>query len=94
MQLHEFQAKDLFRRFGVNVLRGTACTTADQAAAAARSLGSPTMVVKAQIHAGAIVSGGTGTAAGKLAAMRDAGVLIAESPATLGETLLTAAAQR
>lgn len=41
-------------------------------------------------HAGAIVSGNTGTAEAKLAAMRDAGVFIAESPATLGDTLLTA----
>jgi succinyl-CoA synthetase alpha subunit len=38
-------------------------------------------------HAGAIVSGNTGTAEAKLAAMREAGVYIAESPATLGETL-------
>jgi succinyl-CoA synthetase alpha subunit len=41
-------------------------------------------------HAGAIVSGNVGTAEAKLAAMRDAGVYIAESPATLGETLLIA----
>jgi succinyl-CoA synthetase alpha subunit len=39
-------------------------------------------------HAGAIVSGGTGTAEAKLHAMRDAGVHIAESPAVLGDTLL------
>jgi succinyl-CoA synthetase alpha subunit len=43
-------------------------------------------------HAGAIVSGGSGTAEAKLAAMRDAGVWIAESPAALGETLLKAVA--
>ena len=42
-------------------------------------------------HAGAIVSGNTGTAEAKFAAMRAAGVFIAESPATLGETLLKAA---
>jgi succinyl-CoA synthetase alpha subunit len=41
-------------------------------------------------HAGAIVSGNTGTAEAKFAAMRDAGVHIAESPATLGETLMKA----
>jgi len=41
-------------------------------------------------HAGAIVSGNTGTAAAKFAAMRAAGVWIAESPATLGDTLLKA----
>jgi succinyl-CoA synthetase alpha subunit len=41
-------------------------------------------------HAGAIVSGNSGTAEAKLAAMKRAGVHIAESPATLGETLLAA----
>lgn len=41
-------------------------------------------------HAGAIVSGNTGTAEAKLAAMKDAGVHIAESPATLGTTMLAA----
>jgi succinyl-CoA synthetase alpha subunit len=41
-------------------------------------------------HAGAIVTGNTGTAASKFDAMRQAGVHIAESPATLGETLLKA----
>jgi len=45
-------------------------------------------------HAGAIVSGNTGTAEAKFAAMKDAGVFIAESPATLGETLLKAAGKR
>ena len=43
-------------------------------------------------HAGAIVSGNTGTAEAKLKAMRHAGVFIAESPATLGDTLLRAVA--
>jgi len=41
-------------------------------------------------HAGAIVSGNTGTAAAKFAAMEAAGVSIAESPAVLGDTLLAA----
>ena len=41
----------------------------------------------------AFVSGNTGTAEAKFAAMRKAGVFIAESPATLGETLLIAAGQ-
>jgi len=41
-------------------------------------------------HAGAIVSGGKGTAAGKFAALKDAGVFISESPATLGSTMMRA----
>jgi len=38
-------------------------------------------------HAGAIISGGEGTAASKVAALKEAGVAIAESPATIGETV-------
>jgi succinyl-CoA synthetase alpha subunit len=39
-------------------------------------------------HAGAIVSGGKGTAAGKMEALRQAGIAIADTPATMGETLI------
>jgi len=38
-------------------------------------------------HAGAIISGGEGTAASKVAALKEAGVAVADSPATIGETL-------
>jgi succinyl-CoA synthetase alpha subunit len=38
-------------------------------------------------HAGAIISGGEGSAESKIAALRDAGIAVAESPATIGETL-------
>lgn len=51
MNIHEFQAKEILRRYGVAVPKGKVATTADEAAALARELG-PVCVVKAQIHAG------------------------------------------
>jgi len=39
-------------------------------------------------HAGAIVSGGKGTAAGKMEALREVGIAIADTPATMGATLI------
>jgi succinyl-CoA synthetase alpha subunit len=45
-------------------------------------------------HAGAIVSGGKGTAAGKIAALRDAGIAVAETPATMADTLIAAMKSR
>lgn len=41
-------------------------------------------------HAGAIVSGGSGTAEAKIAAMRDAGIVVADTPSDMGKALLTA----
>ena len=52
MRIHEYQAKELLRRFGVGVLRGKLAVTPAEAAEAARDLGTPICAVKAQIHAG------------------------------------------
>src|SRR5262245_6634710 len=52
MKIHEYQAKELFRKSGVAVLRGKVAATADEAAAAFKELGGPLAVIKAQIHAG------------------------------------------
>jgi succinyl-CoA synthetase beta subunit len=51
MNIHEFQAKGVLRRYGVTVLDGKVATTPEEAEQAARELG-PVCVVKAQIHAG------------------------------------------
>jgi succinyl-CoA synthetase beta subunit len=52
MNIHEYQAKALLKRFGVTVPRGGVAYTADEAAKVAGELGGPVWVVKAQIHAG------------------------------------------
>ena len=52
MKIHEFQAKEIFRKAGVAVLRGQVATTPDEAKAAYTALGGPIVVVKAQVHAG------------------------------------------
>ena len=58
MNIHEYQAKELLRKFGVAVPRGGVAYTADEAAAVANELGGPVWVVKAQIHAGGRGKGG------------------------------------
>ncbi len=67
MNVHEYQAKALFREFGVAVPDGELATTPEEAERAARQLGTPIVVVKAQVHAGGRGKGG--------------GVKIAKSPA-------------
>jgi len=58
MKIHEYQGKDVFRRFGVPVPRGIPAFTVDEAVKAAQTLGGPVWVVKAQIHAGGRGKGG------------------------------------
>jgi succinyl-CoA synthetase beta subunit len=58
MKIHEYQGKELFRRFGVAVPRGIACFSVDEAVEAAKKLGGKVWVVKAQIHAGGRGKGG------------------------------------
>ncbi len=52
MNIHEYQAKQVLKGYGAPVAAGVAITSADEAAAAARSLPGPLYVVKSQIHAG------------------------------------------
>lgn len=58
MKIHEYQAKELLKEFGVSVPRGISATSIDQAVNAARKLSSSKWVVKAQIHAGGRGKGG------------------------------------
>jgi succinyl-CoA synthetase beta subunit len=52
MNIHEYQARELFEKFGVATSNGRAATTAAEAVAIAKQLGAAKIVVKAQIHAG------------------------------------------
>ena len=58
MKIHEYQGKEIFRRFGMTTPRGVPAFTVDDAVKAAQSLGGPVWVVKAQIHAGGRGKGG------------------------------------
>ncbi|ATB33381.1 ADP-forming succinate--CoA ligase subunit beta [Melittangium boletus] len=67
MKIHEYQGKEVFRKYGVPTPRGILATTPDEAEKAAKELGTSVVVVKAQIHAGGRGKGG--------------GVKLAKSPA-------------
>ncbi|HEX5674646.1 MAG TPA: ADP-forming succinate--CoA ligase subunit beta [Azonexus sp.] len=58
MKIHEYQGKQILKKFGVTVPRGIHCTTVDDAVKAAETLGGSVWVVKAQIHAGGRGKGG------------------------------------
>jgi succinyl-CoA synthetase beta subunit len=58
MKIHEYQAKEILRKYGVATPRGIPCFSVDEAVAAAEKLGGKVWVVKAQIHAGGRGKGG------------------------------------
>jgi succinyl-CoA synthetase beta subunit len=58
MKIHEYQAKEILRAYGVRTPKGTPCFSEAEAEAAARQLGGEVWVVKAQIHAGGRGKGG------------------------------------
>jgi len=58
MKIHEYQGKQILKKFGVSVPRGIHCTSVDDAVKAAETLGGKVWVVKAQIHAGGRGKGG------------------------------------
>lgn len=83
MNVHEYQAKELMRKFGIKVLNGHVAKSVDEAVEGAKKLGGNVWVVKAQIHAG-----GRGKAGGvKLAKSLDEVKKYAGE--ILGKTLVT-----
>ena len=83
MNVHEYQAKALLAEYGVAVPRGRVAYTAGEAEEAARELGGPAWVVKAQIHAGGRGKGGGVKIARSVAEARE------HAAAMLGMTLVT-----
>lgn len=83
MNIHEYQGKEVLRKYGVSVPEGKVAFTAEEAVESAKSLSSSVYVVKAQIHAG-----GRGKAGGvKIAKSLDEVKAYAEE--LLGKTLVT-----
>src|SRR6195256_6877366 len=83
MKIHEYQGKELLKKFGVAVPRGVVARSPEEAYHAAKELGADLVVVKAQIHAG-----GRGKGGGvKLARSADEAREIARH--MLGMTLIT-----
>ncbi|MGE4131247.1 MAG: ADP-forming succinate--CoA ligase subunit beta [Bdellovibrionales bacterium] len=58
MNIHEYQAKEVLKKFGLSLLKGQVAATAEEAVSAARGLGGSVWVVKAQVHAGGRGKGG------------------------------------
>ncbi|MDO9422350.1 MAG: ADP-forming succinate--CoA ligase subunit beta [Herminiimonas sp.] len=58
MNIHEYQGKEILRKYGVTTPKGVPCFSVDEAVKAAETLGGKVWVVKAQIHAGGRGKGG------------------------------------
>jgi succinyl-CoA synthetase beta subunit len=83
MNIHEYQAKAVFREFGIPAPRGVPAFTVEEAEKAAHELGGPVWVVKAQIHAG-----GRGKAGG-VKVVKSIEDVTREAKRILGSTLVT-----
>jgi succinyl-CoA synthetase beta subunit len=83
MNLHEYQAKQIFAQFGISIPAGRVAASPEEAVDAARSLGGSLWVVKAQVHAG-----GRGKAGG-VKLVREPGGVRSAAAAMLGTRLVT-----
>jgi len=83
MKIHEYQAKELFKKYGVPIPLGEVAFAADEACSVAETLGGYPVVVKAQIHAGGRGKGGGVKLAGSLEEVK------ATAAEILGMTLVT-----
>lgn len=79
MNIHEYQGKEIFKKYGVPVLNGKVATTAQEAKAIAQELGGGVVVVKSQIHAGGRGKGKVYSAKDRSLVM-EGGVKVVKSP--------------
>lgn len=81
MNIHEYQAKQILKKYGVPVPHGRVCATPEEVFAVAREMGTPVVVVKSQIHAG---GRGKGTIKavvdGRQSTVMEGGVKVVKSP--------------
>ena len=78
MNIHEYQARELFQKFGVPTARGNVASSPEEVESVAKSIGAPKLVVKSQIHAG-------GRGKGHFANGFQGGVHLCHTPAEAGE---------
>ena len=83
MKIHEYQAKDILRQYGVALPEGCVCYSVEEAVSIAEQIGGSQWVVKAQIHAGGRGKGGGVRLADTTSKIRD------HADAILGMTLVT-----
>jgi len=86
MKLHEFQAKEIFKRFGIPVPEGRVAATGEEATRVATELKGPPWVVKAQVHAGGRGKGGGGIIAKTLQEVGAAAEAILVNPLVTKQT--------
>ena len=96
MNIHEYQAKELLRGYGVSVLEGGVAWTPEEAEGVARGLAGPVVVVKSQIHAGGRGAGrflddpsAASSGQGGVRLVRSAAAARAAAEAMIGHVLVT-----
>jgi len=92
MNIHEYQAKELLKKYGVAVLQGGVAYTPSEAETVAKELGGPIWVVKSQIHAGGRGAGrfkNDPNGKGGVRVVKSVDEVKADTEAMLGQTLVT-----
>jgi succinyl-CoA synthetase beta subunit len=86
MKLHEYQSKDIFRKYNISVPEGRIAGTPDEAVEAAKILNGPPWVIKAQVHTGGRGKAGGVKLADSLSKVKDAASHILNTPLITKQT--------